>query len=277
MKLRTILFTTLLLPMVLLAQVPNGDLENWAGGLPVGWTANNSPGYTYVAQSSVAYTGNSSAKLQVVTYPGGTGCVPFTGPVTPIHGIPTSFSFWYQFVQGGPGDSIWLQATVFEPTYTTNVGRISTETFVPTNTWMHASLPWEWVLNPSNTDTVRFTLQLQSHLGQLNGGTYALFDQFSVEVPVGVEENHPAWLNTSAYPTPAIDEVHIGFEAPQAGRAQISLMDLAGRVLAHQEVAVAKAGWEVAHFELSAFAAGSYIAMVKIGEKRAQLRIQVVK
>lgn len=64
-----LLFCTILLK----AQIPNADFENWSGGSPVGWFADNvPPSLIPVTQTSDAESGSSAVKGEIVSSLGAT-------------------------------------------------------------------------------------------------------------------------------------------------------------------------------------------------------------
>ena len=65
-KLASTLALTLCFSGSAIAQVENGDFENWSGGSPVGWSTIES-GISVSQNTSVKYSGSSSARVTVNT------------------------------------------------------------------------------------------------------------------------------------------------------------------------------------------------------------------
>ena len=69
MKLRLLLVLFIALTYSAVAQIPNGDFENWTNGSPDSWITNNIPGFETVTQTTFSYSGYALSG-QVISYLG---------------------------------------------------------------------------------------------------------------------------------------------------------------------------------------------------------------
>ena len=68
-------------PTYLMAQIPNSDFEEWAGGEPLYWITSNdpycTPGAVNVTQTENAYSGNYAVRGEVINISGtNSDCLP---------------------------------------------------------------------------------------------------------------------------------------------------------------------------------------------------------
>lgn len=152
----------------------------------------------------------------------------------------------------------------------------SQDFFAPASSWTPFYIPFDYFYTPVAPDSAYFYFLMScDQSATLN--TYLLLDDLSFDVMVGSEESNPALLKTSTYPNPASDELHIGFEAPAPGTGTIKLMDMTGRMIEQREFKVRQAGWSAEHFDTRQFPAGMYLADVRIADRHAQLRVEILR
>jgi len=81
-------------------------------------------------------------------------------------------------------------------------------------------------------------------------------------------------FSLTAYPNPATERVNIEFSAAQEGNYQMSLMDLAGRVVLRKGVE-AVAGFNRQELLVNGFNTGIYFLILENGDARQQLRLVI--
>lgn len=256
-------------------QIPNPGFENWTAGEPDGWRTENFAQLISVVQSSNAHTGNSSVRLQVYDEFGSMSCGGlWLDNTIALTVIPSALTGWYQFNPTG-GETIQLEGYVTDPPI--NGGTFySQDFFPPAASWTPFSMPIDYSYTPVSPDSASFYFLM--YCGpQSTLNTYLLLDDLAFDIIVGVAANDPTHLKTSSYPNPASEEIYIGFEAPAPDNVSIEILDLAGQVMAEREAKVTNIGWTAERFDTHNLAPGMYLVQVRMGEREAQLRIQVVR
>ncbi len=80
------------------AQLLNGDMESWTGGLPDSWTTIED-GITLTEENTIVHGGNASASVNVTT--DAQGSTDFRQTVTVVAGTTYDISFWVYHTDGG--------------------------------------------------------------------------------------------------------------------------------------------------------------------------------
>ncbi|GAA0854726.1 endonuclease [Aliiglaciecola litoralis] len=97
-KLTTFLWSTLLISQMVLADVANGEFENWNGGVPQDWTLIDS-GISVSQSTSIVNSGTSSAAITVNTTT--QGSTDFRQSISVTAGQNLEFSTWVYHTEGG--------------------------------------------------------------------------------------------------------------------------------------------------------------------------------
>lgn len=257
------------------AQIPNPGFENWTAGEPDGWRTDNVAQLVSVVQSPTAHSGNSSVRLQVFDEFGSLSCGGlWLDSTIALTVIPTALTGWYQFHPTG-GETVQLEGSVSDPpiNYATFY---SQDFFPPASSWTPFSMPIDYAYTPVSPDSATFYFLM--YCGpQSTLSSYLLLDDLAFEVIVGNETSNIAHLKTSTYPNPVTDELYVGFEVTTPSNGSIELMDINGHILQRKKFYASQPGWSAERFDTRGLTSGMYVALVKMGDRNSQARIQVVR
>jgi len=174
-----------LAPAAAFAQIPNAGFETWAGGSPVGWITDNSPPLVSpVTQTSVAHSGSSAVRGDVVPY--------FTINLQPLlqsgplgHGFafsqrPANFTGWYQFHTVG-GDQLVINVFLYSGGYAgTPVAIAATVLTTEVTSYTQFSAPFSY-LSTLAPDTCVVQVQIVGSAGSnYHAGSYFLLDDLAM-------------------------------------------------------------------------------------------------
>ena len=239
----TIIGTLIVLPVTVLAQIPNAGFENWSSDTLNGWWTNNIPSVdTTITKSNIAHTGSSAVRGTVVTF--------FSNVVQPIiqsgsdeQGFPysqrpASFTGYYQFFPAASsGDRFAVNVELYKGGINgTIVGvaaaalsaSVSSYTqFAVTFTYQTSDMP----------DTCVVQVQI---IGPGTGaqatpsvGSYFLLDDIAFTGVSRVADSR-VWVPQAFrlyqnYPNPFNPTTNISFTVPSNGKAALTVFNLLGQ------------------------------------------------
>ncbi len=257
----------------LFAQVPNGGFENWtASGTgyddPDGWVTWNQTAFSLggtlsCEEGSPGAVGAHYAKVTTVNVTG-LGVLPgliFTGGTTvgfPYTSRPAALNGKLQYnILPGDDGLIGIYLTRWN-TGTQTQDAVGTGVFVipagVQSTWQSISAPITYSL-PDNPDSATVTI-LSSNGGGVAGSTVSVDDlSFGAASAVNEVAGH---VNFNMTPTPATTELTIN---AQAGLAELTVMDLRGRIVRSESLTGLTATVDV-----ETLAKGTYLARVRFAD-----------
>ncbi len=263
------------------AQIPNGDFETWSNGNPVGWDSNNGL-YTFVTQSSTAYSGASAAHGSVVNMNGiniGSSLITAdnSGVGFSVSQRYTEFRGFYQFVPVG-GD-------VFYANYLAQLGTsgVGSASFVETSPQATYKEFVAQVLYPGSdvpdNGIIHFWI---SGLGGLphEGSTFLVDDIYLASTtdvanrPNGVPRAYGLEQN---FPNPFNPTTNIVYDIPTQSHVSLMVFDLLGNRVATIVNEVQTAGRYKVVFDAAGLASGAYIYRIQAGSFMATRKLIVVK
>ncbi len=238
----------LLLTSVSLAQIPNGDFENWTNNEPDGWwNSNNALGgfVQAVFQDTNARSGNFAARIipvdnpNITRFPGGLALGDPTNDSTssgiPFIMRPDSLKFSILYNTAG-SDSIYIVSTLTHyNTSTSNadvVAAISLRYKGNQSSYKDVAVPYNY-----NTSLVPDSLQIFFVVGRLDSltgtsGSYALIDK--VEFVFNSLSANQAGIMLSEYvnifPNPSNGTFNISFPS-ELNSAQADVYDVSGKLI----------------------------------------------
>ena len=181
-----------------LSQIPNASFESWTNGDPDGYVTSNINGIvTNVTQSTVAHTGSSAVRGDVVQF--------FTQVLQPViqsgpggHGFgynqrPGSFTGWYQFTGVG-GDRFAVNVGLYQGGINGTIIAIAAaapSTQVTSYTQITAPFVYQ---NPGLPDTCIVQVQIVGPSVSVppHVGSFFLLDDVALVGSAGVEQGTPA-------------------------------------------------------------------------------------
>ena len=266
-----------LLPLGLMAQVPNGGMETWANGTPDQWSSNNIPGIaTPVTQTSNAHNGSSAVRLDVVSsiagdFPGfisstGTGGSGFA--VTQNYG---SISFYYK--TNLTGGDVLDASVIFSDFNTQPTAGGSIQFGINQSVYTQGVIP----VNGSGPNPVTCLIYFaMGNSGTPHIGSWAQIDDIAFGGPVGVDELTADGISLSApNPNPASGIALVPFTLDRTTVADIRVFDLNGRLVQNVLNQELSAGKYKAEINTAALSAGVYQVVMLAGDQQRQVKLVV--
>ncbi len=207
-----------------LAQINNPGFENWAGSLPVGWSAVNA---ALIESSSDAHSGSKAVKLITGSNAGGylySNDFAQSSVVGSIEG-------WYKsnMVSGDMASVAAFLAT--NSNQTTHIAATAITSSV--NVYTKFTIDFQQVV-AMTPDIGRITFTITGSAGSAHNGSWFLIDdlEWGEGSPVGVEEMASASSASldAVFPNPSQGGMtRVQFTTSQSAPVQIDLYDLSGR------------------------------------------------
>ncbi|MFN8154961.1 MAG: T9SS type A sorting domain-containing protein [Bacteroidia bacterium] len=266
-----------ILPMSLLAQIPNAGMENWSNGAPDLWSTNNISGVvTPITQTSDSYIGSSAVRMEVVSTGTGVlqGLLTSAGsggngfPVTQNYG---SVSFYYK--AGFLGNDA-VQAIVYFSD-ANNQSTAGGSIMFANNQSVYTQAVVPIFGNGPNPVSCVIYLTFYNSVG-VNAGSWAQFDDFALGGPVGVDEfSYSGITLSSPNPNPAAGIALVPFTLDRTTVTDIRIYDLNGRLVQNVLNQELNAGNYKAEVNADALAAGVYTIVMRAGDQVLQSKLVV--
>jgi hypothetical protein len=257
-----------------ICQIPNGSFENWTNGNPDGWTTNNILGYlTTISQSGTVYTGNYSAKLEMMnSMLGLLQPVLYAGPLTV--GIPVSqrhgtISFYYQYFPNSPSLYLLISVGMQKGGQLIGVAAGSTKKQTSSFTKLTAAISYT---NSQTPDAATIYITFIDSLFNPSGvGSYALIDNiyFDQSTDVSTENISPNdFYLYQNYANPFNPNTTISWQSPVGTHQTLRVYDILGNEIATLVDEYKPAGIYNAEFKMQnlEFSSGVYFYQLRAGE-----------
>lgn len=286
------LLLMLVMPLTVLAQIPNAGFENWTGTAEpftlTSWYTDNILGFPPyvpavipVTRSAAAHTGSYAVQGTVLGYTlGAEGAAyePWIEAYFGYAGRPASLTGWYKYT---PVAHDTLQVTV--ELYSNNLSQviaISDWGLSPAAVYTKFTAPleyfgagtpdsvWIWVtIGPGDNDTL--------HLGS----TFLLDDLAFEGQATGISASTPKPLTFALqqnYPNPFNPSTTIRYTLPEASHVRLSVYNLLGEEIAVLVNEQREAGVYDQRFEASGLPSGTYFYRIEAqGQAGAQSKSHV--
>ena len=282
-----------------LSQIPNASFESWTNGDPDGYVTSNINGIvTNVTQSTVAHTGSSAVRGDVVQF--------FTQVLQPViqsgpggHGFgynqrPGSFTGWYQFTGVG-GDRFAVNVGLYQGGINGTIIAIAAaapSTQVTSYTQITAPFVYQ---NPGLPDTCIVQVQIVGPSVSVppHVASFFLLDDVALVGSAGVEQGTPAVPLAASleqnYPNPFNPGTRIQYSLPSQsseyaeGRVGVGslvtlkVFDVLGREVATLVNEEKKPGTYEVSFDASSLPSGVYYYRLQSGNFVDTKKLTVLK
>lgn len=252
------------------SQLLNGSFEQWQNGEPVSWVSNDISG-DMISQSSDAYDGNSSIKIQAADFMG-TGFPPFFFSSDlernghPINQRYSNLKGYYKLSAFGE-DVLWISVVITESDSTVLGGGMIYLHEEKTN-WTEFNIPINYDNNIGTPQMVYVTVALlDTGAGGANINSIAFLDKFSLENTTPVEDEIEIvdnFILEQNYPNPFNPSTIINFQLPEDGFVSLKVYDILGNEIMNLIEEEKTAGRYEVNFNASNFASGVYIYRLEI-------------
>jgi len=267
------------------AQPLNNSFESWTNGDPTDWLTTDFTGIAdAVTQSSDAYDGSSSAKLEVLDL--------FSNPYPPLlfsgdlngNGHPVSQRYanlkgFYKYALMGSDELLISVGMSTGDSVVNGYGAIVIGT--ATNSWTEFNIPITYINNDVPSETY-ITIYIADTSGTTNGtpGSNANIDLLSFSGIAGVEQlsQLPEGFSLNQnYPNPFNPSTKIEYSIPEQSFVQLKVYDILGNEVATLINEEQSAGTYRADFTGSDLASGLYIAQLKAGNYLKTIKMTLIK
>jgi Secretion system C-terminal sorting domain len=261
----------------------NNSFENWTSGMLDNWFTDSPQA---VSQSSVAYNGASSAKLEVIDL-GGFAFIPimssltssFGGhPVSERHG---SLQGWYQSMPLG-NDVLIVSVIMLEgPSNSVGSGAITIPGTV--SGWTQFNVPIFYVPGSPVPDNTIITIQMVDTSGSGESGTIgsmAYVDYLTFTGPSAVEQINGLpndFSLTQNYPNPFNPTTNIEYSIPVQSYVELKVYDVLGNEVATLVNEEQSAGTYRVDFSGTGLSSGTYIAKLQTGNYIKTIKMALMK
>ncbi|MBX2990422.1 MAG: T9SS type A sorting domain-containing protein [Bacteroidetes bacterium] len=253
-------------------QVPNASFESWSSGNPVDWFTTNTGFTNNITQSSIAYSGSSSAKGEIVSFSG----VPFipgltAGGVTqrvPISQNYSAVTCYFQFFPNVPTltMSLYIAVNFFDAQSNMTAQGSLLGPFGTTSTWQQLTVPMNYSGGsgqPSTSANIQFTISGTGNPTPSDMiGSYFLLDSVGLVLPTGVREQPgeiPAEFSLEQnYPNPFNPSTNIRFQIPEGSAVKLTVHNVLGEEVATLVNEALNAGSYVADWNATGMPSGVY-------------------
>jgi hypothetical protein len=287
-KIASIFFLCLIVQSAF-AQIPNAGFENWTGGNPDSWYADNVV-VTTVTQSSTVHSGSSAARGEVLSF--------FTSimPPTIQTGIlargfaysqrPVSITGYFQFFPAASsGDRFYVDAVLYKGGVdgtSVAVGAVAISAAASSYTQFSATFNY---LTSDTPDTCVIQISI---VGPGTGaqatphvGSYYLLDDLAFSGSSGVENHNPMvpveTILMQNYPNPFNPSTSIQYSLVHASQVKLRVFNILGKEMATLVNEYKSAGQYVAKFDAGALASGVYFYRLDAGDFSATKHMLLVK
>jgi len=267
----------LAVPGLVIAQVPNGDFENWSGGNPDNWLTGNIPGFvTNVFQVSDVHSGQWAVRGEVVDLSG-----PYTpllfSPYFPISARYTTLDGWYKLdPMGEEVISIIVVMKVHDDVIGSgyvelNTMQTSYTSFSTGITYFDSRTPDSTVISIALLDLVGDPVIGSSfNLDGLVMGTATSADDPVNSVPTGMH----LFQN---FPNPFNPTTSISYALPASTQVDLSVFNLLGEKVATLVNGFQSPGEHRALFNASSLPGGVYLYRLRAGAFSQSKKLVLLK
>lgn len=269
---------------VVFSQPLNNSFEEWNSTDPVNWSSSDEfGGVNGIIQSSDAYDGLFSVRLEVLTFAG----FPYPAWLQSIddngnyHSISSRYEIlngWYKFIPLG-NDQLYITVTMLDSN-SSIVGGGLLEIQNPVSNWTEFVLPISYMQGSPESVQILITISVIDSSAQTNPGSYALIDHLSFSNLTSVSQPNliPANFSLSQnYPNPFNASTVIRYQIPDAGYVRLSVINVLGieverLVDKYQETG----GYEVT-FNNDDIASGIYVLALQYEESLVTKKMVILK
>ena len=272
-----------LIPMVLVAQVPNAGFELWTDGNPNDWLTNNLTGVvTVVTQSGTAHSGSSAVRGEVATFA--------QEPYPPIlfSGLSGSgfsvdqrygnLSGYYQFFPSG-GDNLIVFVVMYKEFTPLGFGEISLDAAA---SYTQFNVPIDYFSGETPTSCLIEIVIDDSITATPDVGTYFLVDDLSLSGTTAIVDN---WQNSlpetfflgqnSPNPFNPVTTIEYGLRA--SGKVKLEVFSQTGQHITTLYNGTQSAGRHVIRWEPVDLASGVYIYRLEADNQVIARKMMFVK
>ena len=273
------------------AQIPNPGFESWSAGSPVNWYSTNTGFTNNITQSSVAHSGTSSAKGEIILFSG----VPFppgltAGGITQRVTITQNHSAvtgYYQYYPHVPSltMSLYVAVNFFDAQSQFTAQGSLLLPFGTTSSWQPFSVPMNYSSGSGNLSafaSIQFTISGTGSPAPADMiGSYFLLDDVALAPPTGVKENAgeiPTELSLDQnYPNPFNPATNIEFSIPEQSFVRLKVFNMLGEEIASLVNEEMRAGNYTADWNAAGMPSGVYMYSLRTGNSVLTKRMMLVK
>ena len=271
------------------AQIPNAGFENWTGGNPDGWFADN-VAVTTVTQSSTVHSGLSAVRGEVLSF------YTYIMPPTIQTGQdargfaysqrPVSITGYFQFFPAtSSGDRFYVDAVLTKggiDNISVAVGAVAISAAASSYTQFSATFTY---ITSDIPDTCYIQISIvgpgTGAQSSPHAGSYYLLDDltFSGSTDVENQGSHvPVEMNLKQnYPNPFNPSTTISYSIPKASYVKLRVFNILGKELATLADGFQSAGNHSARFLASNMASGVYFYRLEAEGYTAMKQMLLVK
>jgi hypothetical protein len=294
MKTIGIIFFNAILSFRLFAQpIPNAGFENWMNGAPNSWYfVPNIPGASTVTQSSVAHSGSSALRMDVVTFSSMTltsSVISGTGSTTkgfPYALRPASLTGYYQFSPAAQsGDTLTITVSFFKTDANESAfggGAIGIGTSASSYVPFTVPLVFLQADNPA-VCVITFLVRGPMSGGQTTPhvGSYALIDDIEFAGSTGVAQDESMQPLRSSllqnYPNPFNPSTAINYQLSQNSQVKLVVVDMLGREIATLVNEIKNSGDHQVVFDARTLSSGMYFYKLTAGSFTQIRKMTLIK
>ena len=271
------------------AQIPNAGFENWTGGNPDGWFADNVV-VTTVTQSSIAHSGSSALRGEALAF--------FTQimPPTIQTGIlargfaysqkPVSITGYFQFFPAASsGDRFYVDAVLTKggiDNISVAVGAVAISAAASSYTQFSATFNY---LTSDIPDTCYIQISIVGPgMGvdsYPHAGSYYFLDDLAFSGSTAVDKSNTAkpeaFLLNQNYPNPFNPSTTISYSLSKASYVKLRIFNILGKELTTLADGFQSAGNHSAHFLASDMASGVYFYRLETEGYTAMKQMLLIK
>jgi hypothetical protein len=279
-----LLFVLLLFTLTVVAQVPNASFESWTGANPDGWTTSNSPpSITNITKSSVAHSGSSAVRGDVVLIIPSPPVVlqPILQTGTDGKGFPyaqrpAALNGWYQFSPAAASnDQFFVNAILFKggPNGKSVGAAVGTYSAAAAS-FKQFSIPFTYVATDT-PDTCIIQIQLLGPSGSASPhqGSYFIVDDLAlgaVATSVGESSVPTGFRLEQNYPNPFNPSTAIGYQLSEVGHVSLKVFNILGAEVATLVEGEKVAGQYTVNWNASNLPSGVYLYELLISSEKGE-------
>ncbi len=267
------------------AQVPNGNFEEWTSDGPVHWASPNAPMLPQVVTKSTnAKTGNFAARGEVVQWSPGINVAPFVQSGEDAGGFPYSHrpvKFTGNYTFNPVGDDRFSVSVILMKG--TDAVAIAARAFIgSTQEYRYFEIPFEYI-SELTPDTCIVTVSI---IGPELGSDYHLGSSFLVDdlnfsdAPVSIEKEEvtPGKFDLAQnYPNPFNPETVIRYSLPDAGNVTLKVYNSLGQEVATLVDRFVEAGTHSMAFNAENLPSGIYYYRLTAGNFTETRKMNLLK
>ncbi|MBZ0201021.1 MAG: T9SS type A sorting domain-containing protein [Ignavibacteriaceae bacterium] len=278
-------------------EIPNASFENWNGNNLDGWHIVNTQLYINVSQSSIAHSGSSSLRGEIIefSFPPAppVPAIPFLYPGTAVNpSFPVSQNYaalngYYQFYPSTP--NLLLGPHFVITLIDAQGGTVAqTETWLLSetiSTWQSFTIPIDYSVGNSGEAT---HAQLEIQIGELEEddipaayGTYFLLDDLSFTGIAGITKEDDIKVSEFSlkqnYPNPFNPTTQINFSIPKTENVKLDVYNLLGQKVASLVNDNLSAGSYTTDWNAENLSSGTYIYKMTAGNIVQSKKMVLIK